>query len=443
MPVFLEDFARLVNDRKDYLRERILRGKFNPLEEDFRKHMINHWAPLEDLNSFFVNLKDLNVMAVDSSVYTNLLSSGGLLYIIRSMSMQRDIAAAKRIDIDVIFSKDKISNVYELIAAKTELLEFEVALEAIKNGFDGDAILIDGSLYGRASHIPLEPRVEEERDLLLRYFKVYKSLLDLCRESNILLMGVSKESRSTFYRDYLLHLIFNERLNALSINTENKRLLREIFFQILDSERVALERFYGLKKKYGGDLNPVEMILWELASSRPDYQLIMSCVSSIGYAYPMLLGPTIRMAKRLKEYQKDPEGYVKKYFPRLSMERGERFIQWASEVLRDISELPSFVSFYLLLDWRDSPIRIDIPFYDKMLFEVDWPEPIEFNVEDVLKIMVTGYCGLNAYNIWLKNVDEKVRLKRKVVDEIYLPFLEKVFGEKIIRGRGYRRVKYP
>ncbi|MEM3715620.1 MAG: DNA double-strand break repair nuclease NurA [Candidatus Bathyarchaeia archaeon] len=443
MPVFLEDLACLINDKKDCLREKILMGRFNPLEEDFRKYMAAHWVPLKNLDPFSASLNDLDILAVDSSIYTNLLSSGGMLYIIGSMSMRRNTIAAKRMDVDVIFGRDKASSIHDIIIAKMELLEFEVALEALKDGFNGDAILIDGSLYGRASYPPLEPRIDEERDVLLRYFKVYKELLDFCRKSNILLMGVSKESRSTFYRDYLLHLIFNEKLNALNIDSEDKKLLRDIFFQMLSSERIALEKFQRLKKKYVDRLNAVEVILQELASSRPDYQLIMRCVSSVGYARPLLLGPTVRMAKRLKEYREDPERYVKKYFPRSSMEKGESFVQWASEVLNGILNFPSFISFYILLDLRDSPIRVDVPYYNRALFDVGWPEPIEANIEDLLKIIVAGYCGLNVHNIWLKNVDEKVRLRRKVIDEIYLPFLEKVFGEKIICGRGYRRVKYP
>jgi hypothetical protein len=149
------------------------------------------------------------------------------------------------------------------------------------------------------------------------------------------------------------------------------------------------------------------------------------------------------MARRLKEYYKNPKESVKKYFPRLTMEKGEDFIRWASEILKSIVEFPSFVSFYILLDPRDSPIRVDMPYYGKLLFEVGWPEPVELDISELLKIMVTGYCGLNAYNLWLKNADEKVRLRRKVVDDIYFPYLEKLFGEKIIRGRSYRRVKYP
>jgi hypothetical protein len=57
--------------------------------------------------------------------------------------------------------------------------------------------------------------------------------------------------------------------------------------------------------------------------------------------------------------------------------------------------------------------------------------------------MITGYCGLDCYNLWLKNVDEKVRLKKRVVDTIYFPLMEKMFDAKIIRGRGYRRVRFP
>jgi hypothetical protein len=68
---------------------------------------------------------------------------------------------------------------------------------------------------------------------------------------------------------------------------------------------------------------------------------------------------------------------------------------------------------------------------------------LDLDLEALLRIMITGYCGLDRYNLWLADVDEKVRLRRKIVDEIYFPYLEKLFQSKIIRGRGYRRVKYP
>jgi hypothetical protein len=81
--------------------------------------------------------------------------------------------------------------------------------------------------------------------------------------------------------------------------------------------------------------------------------------------------------------------------------------------------------------------------WDHSFSKTGWPKPIDVKLDDLLKIMVTGYCGLDCYNLWLKNVDEKVRLKKRVVDTIYFPLMEKMFDAKIIRGRGYRRVRFP
>lgn len=184
------------------------------------------------MSEFSASPGDLDIIAVDSSVYTNLLSNGGVFYIVRAMSMRKDVVGRK-LESDVIFSRDRMSRIHEFINVKMEMLEFEVMLEALKDWFNGDAILLDGSLYGRASHLPKEFKVEEERDVLLRYFRVYKDLLDLCRKSDLLLVGVSKESRSTFYRDYLLSLIFDRKLGELDVDEEDKRLLRNIFFRFL------------------------------------------------------------------------------------------------------------------------------------------------------------------------------------------------------------------
>ena len=431
-----------MEDKQRELKDRIFKGKPNFLEEDFKRHLVSHWTLLDYLEKFSMDPGEFDVLAVDSSVYTNLLSNGGVFYIIRSLAVRKDVVW-KRLESDVIFSRDKISRIRELIIEKMEMLEFEVALDALRAGFDGDAILLDGSLHGRVSHVPIESRVEEESDALLHYFRVYKELLDACCKSNVNLIGVSKESRSTFYRDYLLRIIFDEKLKDLDIEEEDKKRLKEIFFQILDVEKIAFRKFSKLKEKYGDKLDIAELILKELASSRPDYQLIMNNVHHAGYMRPLMLGPTVKMARRLKEYYKDPKECVSKYFPRLTIEKGENFTRWASDILKGILDFPCFISFYVLLDPRDSPIRVDIPYYGKSLFEVGWPTPFGADINDLLKVIVSGYCGLNAYNLWLKNVDEKVRLRRRVVDDVYFPYLEKRFGEKIIRGRSYRRVKYP
>jgi hypothetical protein len=169
----------------------------------------------------------------------------------------------------------------------------------------------------------------------------------------------------------------------------------------------------------------------------------MNFAGDIGYTKPLVLGPSPRLARRLSESRSDPRGYVKKNFPNTLREKGKGFVEDAAEVIASIPDFPALVSFYVLFDKRDSPIRIDVPCWDQKLVDVGWHKPASVDLTDVLKVLATGYCGLDCHNLWLKNVDERVRLKKKTVDNIYVPYMEKLFGEKIIRGRSYRRVRFP
>ena len=442
MPDFLEEFASSIGNKKEALKEKILRGKPNPLQDTFRKHFEPLWAPLENIGAFASNLSDLGVTAVDSSVYINLLSTGGIFYVIRSLAVCKE-KEQKRLETNVFFTKSGLLEAHYYIGTKMEMLEFQAAIDALRKGFKCSAILIDGSLYGRAMHVLIETRIEEDRTAVLDYFKTYAELLELCRKNGILLVGVSKESRATFYRDFLLKLIFGEELERVDIEAGDKQRLKAIFLETLDNEKAAFSKFKRLKEKNGSKLESVELILTELASSQPDYQLVMNFAGKIGYTQPLVLGPSARAASRMRPFSSDPRKYVMNNFPITTRERGKEFVDWASRIISGIPSFPSFVSFYLLLDVRDSPMRIDVPCWEQPLSKTGWPKPVDVDLRALLRIMINGYCGLDAYNLWLKNVDERVKLKRRVVDEMYFPYMEKLFQSKIIRGRGYRRVRFP
>jgi len=442
MPEFLENFAEVVTSKKDKLKERILHWNPNPLKKEFRKHFDSYWMPFQKESYTPCSPKDIAIMAVDSSVYTNLMSNGGLFYIIRSMATCRE-EVHKVLETDVIFSKDELYKTKYLIGRKMELLEFQVTIDSLKEGFDCKTVLLDGSLYGRAIHNLIETRTREEIPTLLKYFQIYKELLDLCKKRNILLIGVSKQSRSTFYRDFLLRLIFNEELERRDLTSEVKRKLQSIFLEVLDKEKIALKKFDTLKEKYKDDLEQIELILEELSSSRSDYQLVMNFANSTGFTQPLILGPSARMARYFKKFNSNSRMYIRNRFPRATREKGDDFVEWASKIISQIPRFPSFNSFHILLDQRDSPIRIDIPNWDYSISEIGWPKPVKVNLDNLLQIMITGYCGLDGYNLWLKDVDQKVRLEKKIVDQIYFPYMERMFNEKIIRGRSYRRVRSP
>ena len=442
MPEFLENFAGVMDTRKDEIKEKLLYGTPNHLQKNFRKYFDSYWIPFKKESYTPFSPKDIDIMAVDSSVYTNLMSNGGLFYIIRSMTTCRE-KAHKLLETDVIFSKDELYKTKYLIGRKMELLEFQVAIDSLKDGFDCKTVLLDGSLYGRAVHYIVETKTREEIPTLIKYFQVFKELLDLCKKRNILLIGVSKQSRSTFYRDFLLKLIFNENLERSDLIFEVKSKLQSIFLEVLDNEQVALKKFDTLKKKYKDELEQIQLIMEELSSSRSDYQLVMNFANSTGFTQPLTLGPSARMARYFKKFNSNSRMYIRDRFPRATREKGDDFVEWASEIISQIPRFPSFSSFHILLDQRDSPIRIDIPNWDYSISEISWPKPVKVNLDNLLQIMVTGYCGLDGYNLWLKDVDQKVRLKKKIVDQIYFPYMERLFKEKIIRGRSYRRVRYP
>ena len=442
MPEFLDEFAASVIRKKEGMKEKVLKGTPNPLQDHFSEKFPSFWVKIDDPARFRVNPAELSVMAVDSSVYSNLLSTGGVFYVVRSLAVCRSIEQ-KLLESDVFFSKGGSVSERNFISVKMEMLEFQVAIDALKRGLSCGTILIDGSLYGRLVHIPLESKVEEERLVLVDYFRAYRELLDLCRKNNVLLVGVAKESRSTSFRDFLLSLVFKEELEKLDIDDDDARKLKPLFMEVVDDFTLGLQRFEKFGQKYGVKLEIIRMILEELARSRPDYQLVMNFAESVGYTRPLLLGSSPRLARKLEALRSDAKSYVRKNFPNALRETGKGFVDEAAQVIAGIPDFPAIVSFYVLFDRRDSPIRIDVPCWDQKLIDVGWHKPASVDLEGVLKVLATGYCGLDCHNLWLKNVDERVRLKKKTVDNIYVPYMEKLFGEKIIRGRSYRRVRFP
>jgi hypothetical protein len=442
MPEFLDEFAASIVCKKDAVKEKVLRGTPNPLRDRFREKFPSFWVGIDDPARLGVNPAELSVMAVDSSVYSNLLSTGGVFYVVRSLAVCRNVEQ-KLLESDVFFSKGGSVTERNFISVKMEMLEFQVAIDALKSGVGCGVILIDGSLYGRLVHVPLESKVEEERLILVDYFRAYRELLELCRKNNVLLVGVAKESRSTSFRDFLLSLVFKEEFAKLDIDDDDARRLKPLFMEVVDDFTLGLQKFEKIGQKYGVKLVTVRMVLEELARSRPDYQLVMNFAESVGYTKPLLLGSPPRLARKLEAFRSDAKGYVRKNFPNALRERGKGFVDDAARVIAGIPDFPAIVSFYVLFDRRDSPIRIDIPCWDQKLIEVGWHKPASVDLDGVMKVLATGYCGLDCHNLWLKNVDERVRLKKKTVDNIYVPYMEKLFGEKIIRGRSYRRVRFP
>lgn len=430
MPEFLDSYIRELSSKSERIREEY-EYRSSKLASELKRAFERFWI---DFNLSNISPSEFSVMAMDSSSAHLVTSNGGIFYVVRAIALSKN-EKHREVVADFDFTADSTYDAAHLIHRKMEWLEHRVALQAVRDGFDG-FLLFDGSIYGRLAHIPIETGYVNDRDFMLRYFETVIELLDVCKEKEIPIIGVSKESRTAFFREFLVKSIFNEVKDEL--RTGSERLLS----LALDDKKKAIEELQKLEKV--GKVGILKELVEELLARKPDFQLILTYASSAGYTMPLKLGATLRWRRSYKSMIRDPKDFAKSNFPVASGEKD--FIDWAVKVVKKILELPSIVSFHILPALNDTPMRIDVPAWvfglDDRLSEVGWPEPAKVDIEDILNILAAGYCGLDNYNIWLKAVDDEVKLRREVFENLYLPKFEEIVG-RFATPRGYRRVRFP
>jgi hypothetical protein len=389
------------------------------------------------------------VIAVDGSRGIRPFASGATFYVARALASFRK-ESFRTLDVDAFLSKGKSTDIQTFVNRKMEWLEVKAAIHAIeKKGSSNVALLIDGSLFGRMTHIPRDSVAEGMRGFMVEYFETYDRLLTLCREKGVLLLGVSKDSRSSFLRNFLLGEILEEELKGLEIPQADKLTITRLLPDVFDRPEWAFDSFKRLKEKHGDLLRKVELILWEAFAARTDHQLIRTYVSQPGHTIPIELSFSRRSSSLVEEMQAAPKRFVEKHFKETLLESPDpsAFKEKAQEVLSRIPHFPTMVSFHVLLDKRDTPVRVDTPSWtfnrETTVLDLVGGRDLLVNVNPIVGLLIAGYGGLKDYNIWLKRVDEKVRLSNDVVDSIYSSALERELDFTIIHSRGYRRVKYP
>ncbi len=444
MPQFLDSFTHQVRERRDEIRQKLDRGRVSELDEDLANLIRKNWLPLPS------SVVEKEVVAVDGSRAVRPYASGATLYIVRSLALWRK-ERFRMLDVDSFLSKAKSTDIGVFVNIKMEHLEFEVARKAVLEAdLSNVVLLIDGSLFGRMTHLPKDQPAEGMKSFMLQYFDTYHNLLELCRERNILLLGISKDSRSSFLRDYLLSLLFGGEVDKLKgIDPEDREKLLHIFEEAFDRPSIAFSRFRQLMEKYADKLSKIESILYEVVAARPDHQLIRNYIERPGHTVPIELSFSGSRARMTRQIQKEPDSFIRSRFKETILETSDehKFLQEAVQTISLLPDFPTMISFHVLLDRRDTPVRVDTPSWtfgrEYHVKDFKGSRKVLVNVNDIIGILVAGYAGLRDYNIWLKRVDEEVRLSRDTVDELYSSALEKLLGVTIIHTRGYRRVKYP
>jgi hypothetical protein len=452
MPEFLDAFSGEVERKRDRLRGLLSWGVSSPLDEDLRALTQENWHPFPPLDVVAEGAGLPKAIAVDASMARRFLAVGSTFYVVRSLALCGK-RRFRRLESDAFTSRADVRDIARYVGLRSEWIEHCVAREAVEAEEGCRFLFMDGSFHGRLMAVPRDMPHEGQRGFMIDYFREYSALLEACRERGVIPVGVSKDSRVTLLRDYFLSVLLPAELKRLGLSIEDGKGIMEAFRGILHRRRgQRVRRFKLLESKYGaGRLDRVLQILLEAKTLRSDHQMIANFTSGEGYSTPLELGSYGRGSERLARYVREPRDYVSRYFREAvdEAEDPEGFADDAAEVLSRIPSFPTIVSFHVRLDRRDTPVRLDLPSWvfgiNRSLRDLSGFSPISgVGVDGVLSMLRQLFGGIRHYNVLLTSVDSEVRLKRDVVDRIYLPLLEKSLGLPfpIAQVRGYRRGWY-
>ncbi|MHA1284850.1 MAG: DNA double-strand break repair nuclease NurA, partial [Promethearchaeota archaeon] len=294
MPEFLTEFIEDLHGKARKILENIEDESSNLLFKDIFEQF---WVPY-NLKNIPANL---NVLGIDSSIGSCPIYNGGDFFVARALALGKN-DRYKEVFCD--FDYLKRSKTENFLGRLMEWTEHLVALKAIEDGFKG-TLLIDGSIFGRMSHVPIELDLVYNKGWMIEYFRTLMKLLDSCYKNDILIIGISKESRTSFFREFLIK-------ELLKLEMSDALLANILVNTALDNKRMAVME----AKKTGSD--KIVQLIQELVNRKPDGLLIMKNAKNSGYTTPLLLGASQRMRRMAKEINADVKKYILSRFPRLS-----------------------------------------------------------------------------------------------------------------------------
>ena len=325
-----------------------------------------------------------------------------------------------------------------------------MALEAVQDTSDVDLILLDGSLYGRITHVQIGFNYPGERDLYLKYLQTYMQLLDECRQRKILILGISKDSVARHLTRILLESLTTDILKDLSpaLSSPDSDQLTQLFDT--ENKPSTATRSYVKNLPLSSDQKGLVWdLLSELRRPRPDFSLIQAWTETAGYTTPIEPYPDVPL---FKYESKDPAAYVRRRFVNAynDYDREEDFEAWAIPVMKGFFQLPTFVTFCAKLAYNDTPMRIDMPAFSaglptriQQVSSSRLLDPPPSKVLEVLGTLRGQYGGLELYNVYLVQADQEARLPMSDVRTLYEPLVEKELKIPLIpkrRERRFRRV---
>ena len=379
------------------------------------------------------------VFAVDSGSDEIEVSGGGVLLVTRAMALEAGGREVRKLRLDALFPRD-VRDYEDFKRLVREHVEHLVALEALEDG--ADLLLIDGSLYGRMIHVIRELKVEGREDFMLEYAEAYSELLSSALENGAVVVGVSKDSRSTVLKEELLLTQLVSLLSGYEPGVRERvmelwRLLRRRPSQALNGVRALVKE----------GLDPRALELFEDARSAvPDSKIIAAIGLGTGFTSPLVL--TLERVSTgitdllLRSRDEELEGELARAFEKAAEQPD--FSARVKSLLRALRSYPPVHTTYAVFAAGDDPVRVDIVARELIqpAGSSRFANPTSRVVQAVLAHLALLYGGRRCYNALLLEVDKRVRTTLETL-ELYYKLAMREVGELILHSRGERRVLYP
>jgi len=381
---FIGEFVDELDRKKDQLSRLFgLDEKVREEVELLGAELERRWRPLPEPRVVYES-----EFSVDSSSAYRSLSNGLDFLIVRALMLGTGGYRRPLLRFEAVKGISEYSVASDFERVMRELLEVKIALDNIGDVPDGSVVLIDGNLYGRYTHALREIGLAGWHHLPLELLHAMWTLYEECAKRGIMLVGVSKFSKTRALTSALLP------------------------GRSRDTGFLDVELLY--KKKTG----------------------------ETGCTEPLLLG----------EYGVDPRvknmyGSPDRIRERLFVGVPERLHGFAEEVLEKVPSFPAVMMFHIIPRENAQPMRVDVPAsligLDKKISDVD---PFEFvdwrHADGVARQMTAAFGGRDVYNALLYIVDKEVRLSAKAVDTVYRSVLGRELGVPIEYDRSTRRFTY-
>jgi hypothetical protein len=309
-------------------------------------------------------------------------------------------------------------------------LELELALKFVESG-DGLTLILDGSLYADLPYLLYRLAIGGYEDLPLKVLEQYLELFDLCQKREVLLLGISKSTRSAVLGQALLD--GSPSLASLVPQLPDSGTSKPLEADVQEDVEVSLGDSVNGKNQQRGMRSGMNGL-------PTDGELMYRWTKGAGLTDPVLLGSssfgragaiadeklTARIQQALLEPQLSPD---------------------LQRVLDRLSNAPAIGTFYIRLASGDDALRVDAL---ASTFGRDDLRLLKFTrtlvpyttALPLVQYLLGEYGGLSVYHAALYVVDKEVRLHAATVDHIYLSVLRRQLGQPVQYDRSTRRFIY-